>query len=679
MIAIDFETDLISEAAPIPAPVCLSWARAEESGLIVDLADMQKFLLQILTTEDRVVAHNLKFELLVIYKHFPTLRPVVWEALESKRLYCTYLYEVLIGNVSKKDVPKKNLAALVQHYFDVDISEGKTDPDAWRYRYSELRGVPLGEWPQEAVSYAINDSIWAYKLWSAQLAKRGGLKYFDHIKADFTLNLMAATGMVIDGAKVALLEAEIRAVLTPETNKLMFEGYVTLNKKGHRTKNMKKFRELIKNTYTDLEYTDKGEVSVAAESLNKYLTETQNPILQSFLHITEKEKILTAFVMRLKQANPLIYTNYDAIKRSGRTSSKTSDAYPSVNIQQMPRSVKGVTYDVRSCFVPRDGFEFVSIDYSGLELAATANQLARVFSKSQMADTINSGDAPVDMHSKLACQLMSIKTGRHISYEEFLKNKKNPEYAEFRQIAKPINLGFPGGIGYSTMRHLMLKEGIKTKYFEIKRSDSEVKLQSLAFNLKRKYTNVRVVQVSSKEWALVYDELVGFKQELFKLYPDLEKFLKTQHIKYQTSEFIISKNEFGQWEHEQAYAFETTGVRRDWCTYTAFCNGYLMQTPAAAGAKDAVYQIVKKYYENPDLNPLAFIHDEIIFEVRGDKKFELIDDVAKIMITSMQKALPNVRIACEASLMDYWAKSGGKWEAQYWQDVKSDLLNKKEL
>jgi membrane-bound lytic murein transglycosylase MltF len=52
---------------------------------------------------------------------------------------------------------------------------------------------------------------------------------------------------------------------------------------------------------------------------------------------------------------------------------------------------------------------------------------------------------------------------------------------------------------------------------------------------------------------------------------------------------------------------------------------------------------------------------------------------AEIMIDSMQRALPNVRVAAEASLMDWWSKSGGKWEAQYWKDVRSTQLNKKEL
>lgn len=684
VIAIDFETDLISAQSPIPAPVCLSWATSDSTGLEVGMDKMANFLVRAFNGETRIVAHNLKFELLVIYTHFPGLRQQLWEYLENVKypqVYCTMLFEVLLSNISKKETLQYGLADLVQKYFKTDISSDKTGEDAWRLRYSELRGVSLENWPEAAVKYAIDDSVWALKVYHAQKELGKPLKLVEHVQADFTLNLMAATGMTVDHARVQQLEDELKASVADDIQLLKEGGFITTKMNGEIVKNVKVFREYIANNYKNLEYTKSKQISVAGESLQKYILEDPKDVLVSFLNVVSKEKVQTAFVERLKEADPLIRTSYEAIKRSGRTSSRTTKTYPSVNIQQMPRKVEGVTYDIRACFIPREGFELVSIDYSGLELSATANQLQRVFGRSAMADTINSGQEPVDMHSKLACKIASIKQKRFISYEEFMQNKKSPENKHFRQMAKPINLGFPGGIGYDTMRHLMYKEGVQTKYEVLESFPSETRASHIAYNLKQKYPNIRVARTGFKEWSIVYDELVGFKTALFSLYPELGQFLRHEHEKYQTSEFVAMKNEWGEWESEKAYAFDTSGVRRDFCTYTAFCNGYLMQTPAAAGAKSAVYHIVKEFYEDADMNPLAFIHDEIIFEVRANstRKFEIIDRVAELMITSMQRALPHVRIAVEASLMDYWTKSGGKWEAQYWINAKESTLNKREI
>ena len=102
----------------------------------------------------------------------------------------------------------------------------------------------------------------------------------------------------------------------------------------------------------------------------------------------------------------------------------------------------------------------------------------------------------------------------------------------------------------------------------------------------------------------------------------------------------------------------------------------MMQTPAAAGAKKAMVQLVKEFEHNKDCNVLAFIHDEVIIEVRKDSpdKFRIIDRVSEILIDNMQIVLDSVRIAVEADLMDYWKKSGGNWQKTYWKNVGDTKL-----
>ncbi len=327
----------------------------------------------------------------------------------------------------------------------------------------------------------------------------------------------------------------------------------------------------------------------------------------------------------------------------------------------MPREVPNVSYDIRNCFVPSvDGCKIVSIDYAGLELASTAHQLYRVYNKSSMRDTINEGTSPIDMHSKLAARI------KGVSYEHFMEHKKEQEYKDARQLAKPINLGFPGGIGFDTMRHLLWQAGINTR-FEV--LHTEKKRQALNYYyFKLQAPDIRIARIDKNTWALVRDELVKLKRDFFDLYPELESFLKVTHNKYITKNKKWVKNEYGEWEEEPMYKYDLYGFKRDWCTYTAFCNGFLMQTPSAIGAKKAVNKIVSSFHNHPDIRPLAFIHDEILFECKEHRK-DLVDDASLIMIEEMQSVLSSVRITVEASMMDYWQKADGFWTKQYFKGI----------
>jgi len=688
MISIDFETYLISTEMPIPKPVCLSWSNdLGDSGLVVGFEAMQSLLKDVLQ-EDVIIAHNFKFEGTVIYEWFPRLRQDLWKAYDEGRVYCTMLYEKIADFQRRKPLdrtPKKefqqgkkvspySLANLVAQYFDEDISAGKSGEDAWRLRYSELDGISLPDWPQEAIDYAINDSIWALKAYNIQIEE--GLVVNQELanRAEITLNLMGSTGLIVDTEKVATLTREIAAKLDPNYDYLATQGFYIKGKKK-----LGLFQEYISMTIPTIMYTNKKKVSTTSEALLYYLSQRDDLIIRAFYEIGEFSKIQTAYINNFQNAieqNAPMRTSYNSVVSSGRTSSRKDSNYPSMNMQQMPREVKDVTWDVRNCFIPRPGFKIVSIDYAGLELASTAHQLYLTISHAEMRDTVNSGDFPVDMHSKFACRLKTLAEGTYCSYENFMEHKKEPSYKKYRQIAKPINLGFPGGIGYKTMRGLLALDGIRPKYDVLHKSKSESSLQGLQRQLRDAgERDIRIEQTGFREYSLVYDELVGLKRQLFTLYPDLQFFLRHKHKDFQNGKQKQVLNEFGQWEWEPMHKFDCYGITRDWCTYTALCNGYNMQTPAAVGAKEFMYTVIRKYIEDPDMVPLVFIHDEIVFEVRdGPRKESIITDVAEIMITEMQKILSSVRITVEAEEMDYWMKSGGHWSKTYWKDFDSNEL-----
>jgi DNA polymerase I-like protein with 3'-5' exonuclease and polymerase domains len=651
-IAIDFETHLIGNEAVFPKPVCLSAYTGSEAFLFNN-DEARKFLAEHLNV-DILIAHNAVFECGVIITHYPELAEKVFAALDNGLIYCTKVNEALWNIQREKAMMKLTLADLVQHYFDTDISATKT-ADAWRLRYSELDGIPISEWPKEAVEYAIDDSIWAYKTKQKQ-------KYINQqlaLKSAVFLNIMGATGFSIDNERVLLLEKEIWEYLTPRYDFLVKEGFCDyIARQKQPRKQIKKLKAYVEDLGVTLQYTTKGGVATSGEAISAYLTEQPNPVLQAFSELSRYEKILTSYVSRLKSAKK-IYSQYSTTKNTGRTSSSASKLFDSINIQQIPRAVEGVSYDVRNCFVPREGFKVCSIDYSGLELCSAAHQLFTTLKYSCMRDALNEGDKPTDMHSKLAAKL------KGISYEEFMEHKS--EYKDARQKAKPINLGFPGGIGYDTMRHLMWKDGIKTRFEILETSKNKQDLNYYLFNLHA--PDVRIKRLNKSEYALVQDELVLLKRYMFELYPELEQFLKETHLKFLTGKMKFKKNEFDEWEEEPMYMYDTHGFKRDWCTYTALCNGFLMQTPSAVGAQKAVNKVCREFYSEPDIIPQSFIHDEIVFEVR-EGRYDLVERAAYIMIEEMQTVLSSVRIAVEASISDYWQKADGFWTKSFWRNPK---------
>lgn len=647
LIAIDFETYLIDKDNIFPKPVCLS-SYDGENALLHRKDEMVKFLDYALNAHT-IIAHNAVFECGVILKHFPELTEKLLDALDSGRIICTKINEKLLDILREKPINKATLSHLVQHYFDTDISAGKGE-DAWRMRYAELEDIE--DWPQEAIDYAIDDSIWAYKVCQSQDPVKSELA----VRSAVYLNIMGSTGIKISSDRVNTLKNEILEYLKPRYEYLIDLGYcVPVKDKDCPRKQMKKLREYVETLEIQKRHTKKGAISTDGESLEYYMSQTDDKILNTFAEIAVYEKVLTAYISHMSNTD-IIFTQYSTTKSTGRTSASGTSLFPSLNIQQMPRKVPGVSYDVRNCFVPRDGFKLLSIDYAGLELCSTAHQLYKLYGHSSMRDMLNSGDEPTDMHSRLAARL------NKMSYEDFMARKA--EFKDVRQKAKPINLGFPGGIGYDTMRTLLWRDGIKT-YYKILHTEKN-KRELWYYQHQLSAPDLRIARIKKDEYALVQDELVTLKREFFNLYPELEIFLKETHNRFLDGNVKYIKNEFDEWEEEPMYSYDIYGHKRAWCTYTALCNGYLMQTPSAIGAKRAVSRIMRETYNNKAIKPLAFIHDEVVFEIL-ESRTDLVEDMANIMIEEMKTVLDSVRITVEASMMDQWQKEDGFWTKQFWR------------
>lgn len=678
MIAIDFETYPITAEAPSPKPICLAYYDGNNSGLLVG-KDMESYLQGILKGNDIIIAHNMRFESLVIFEWYLELRPLLLKAFDDKRLMCTKVYQQSINNTLKSNNKRASLADCVNYYFKVDISDSKSE-DAWRNRYAELADTPINHWPREAIQYPIDDAIWCYKIYKAQQKVLPIINLHGSVYADFCLNYMGNQGALIDLQRVQLLEGELKAKIQPAYDILLKDGYAEYTKKGKIKKNLKLIRQYITDNCSTVQYTNKNVVSTSNESLAFYLSNNkQLEVVQALMNITEYEKILTSYIPSLYSSKGLIRSTYSPLISTGRTSSASTKLYPSVNIQQMPREIKDVTYDIRNCFIPRPGYQICSIDYSGLELCSTANQLYELTGQESMLRAINSGAEPIDMHSLLAVRLYNLKhKSTPITYGQFIQNKKKDPYKYYRQLAKPVNLGFPGGLGYDTMRTILATYDIYPKLEVIETARYENQIAWQVPKLRAEGFPVRIRRSKVDEYQLVYDELVEFKRALFNLYPDLEDFLTQGQKKYLTGQSKPTLNDFGEYELEPCYRLNIKNqFKADWRTYTQFCNAALMQAPSAIGAKAALCNTLRYQLDSNDdrIRCLAFIHDEIVFEIKQTSEmYAIIGKVAEIMIDSMQQILPNVRIAVEAEVFDYWKKSGGDWVKTYFKSPANKQL-----
>ena len=276
------------------------------------------------------------------------------------------------------------------------------------------------------------------------------------------------------------------------------------------------------------------------------------------------------------------------------TSDRVSCRNP--NIQQMPR--KG---GVRECFRPRKGNVYVSVDYAGAELVCLAEVLLKLFGQSAMADALLAG---MDLHLNTAAMLL----GR--TYEQTVADYKAGDEAATgaRQLSKALNFGLPAGLSPQTLQGYVKNYGI----------------------------DIDIVQATD------------YRNRWFRLYPEMDKYLKMIKTAARAGTFKITH--------------PLTGFVRGGLTYTSGANHYF-QSLLAKCAKQALWDVsVECYGALGTRTPLAgariaaFIHDEVLLEVRADRAAEAAERLAEVMRQSAQVWMPTLPLKADPTMMTVWSK-----------------------
>lgn len=618
------------------------------------------------------------------------------------------------------------LDVLENKYLGIDRSDQKSGDDQWRMNYHLLDGKNADEYPDDARAYAEDDARGTLLVHEAQVAcapaEALDIAPFQ-AWSDFALFLITERGMATDGVELERIKAELAEDLTPE--KLMplvdagilrkgesprphsrqisdalkilgkegpledWEMYrVTLEAEGIKftvgvkpsidTKKLAVRVEKFCREYDiPLKKTPTGATSTDSEVMEDL--EGLDEVLDTYRERQSLQKLVTTDIPRMQwegETAETVHFPFRALVETGRTSSSANKLYPSGNGQQLHPKI-------RPCYVARSGHVLLSTDYSTLELATVGQCMLDLFGHSVHADKINAGQ---DLHSFLAARLAfelnpefratcdeKGLTSNDDLYASFMRCKKHKikELADFhkwwRKFAKPVGLGYPGGLGPWTFLGFSKKTyGVNIAEIAAGLPDERFHISKPLLRLAKKHLNISEIEFrwtgATKALALAL-RLKNIWLDIFQMRPYYE-YIQKQHKDHVNN--TIGETDEGKAIQGYTYTSDFGMIRRA-CSYTSVCNGLAMQTPAAEGAKLAVIQTVRACRDKSlgsilynQAHPVDFIHDELLTEHR-DKGAARLDaeakEVSRIMLDAMKFICPDIPgLKTEGVFMREWNK-----------------------
>ena len=693
LVAFDTETHLIQPGLLAPPLVCGSVATAKAgSERTLSADDARRVFRSTLESGASLGGANLVYDLGVMAVDDPSLLPLIFRALEEGRLYSTDILEALHDNARGLMFREANgtpfgrysLAQLEARYTGVDRSAEKVD--GWRYRYAELDGVPLEQWPDEAVSYPRRDARGTLDVLAVQLGEgRHNLQCSTlEMRAAWFLQLACIQGMRTDPLMVPEVVARIRKEHEESRRRFFDEGIVRVRpcatKDGvleradaidnewlqraairlhsqFRSKrapwmlerltdievaqkalargrpirfaeDKKRLAALVEDAYWgDPPLTDGGASGNRKTSTSRdTLEESGMALLEEYGEAGPNEKLLSTYVDVLEQGTRVpINPSANTLVSTQRTS------YRLPNLQQLPR--KG---GVRECFVPRPGWLYCSVDYAALELCTLAQVCLNLFGASEMAKAINLGQ---DLHTRLAARIAGI------SYEEAMVRRaaKDPLILALRQTAKPVNFGLPGLMGPPKLVLTARKDGVRF---------CELAGEAASCSANPKVTTY-AHRAISPTCSLCLKLAIKYKELWAAEWPEMVEYHKCTIAQAEECADGFPLESFGQ------------GMKRLEMNANAVSN-HFFQNLAAQGAKHAGWLLAKESYTNKssvlygNFRTVVFVHDEVIAEVREEAAHEVAQRQAEIMVGAMREFVPDVKISAEPALMRRWFKGADK-------------------
>lgn len=677
-IAFDTETGSI-EAGSIPTPVVLTFSTGSEY-YAVEPANIPAWVEMVCRMGCRLVAHNFAFDSYVINQLLNTQERRKWRMVVNNRLaWDTMIMDFLVrlaNGLEEGPLRGRSLAAVCEEHLQVQLD--KTLQNSW----TQFVGHSIREIPPHFLQYAVADAVYTRQVFDEiypqlthlsrhygwQNEQWGPLTHHIQLKGSLALHDSSIRGIRVDQVSRAEVGDTLKLSIQDNVTWIL-EYYPTVFQKDKVKKregmllvnpttgvpqiNLVALRNLLQGVVTEKKLkapprTEKsGEITTSAD----YWQKVDHPLVTHWLEMTSCAKLLI-FVDQV--AGESVHPSYQTLVRTGRTSC----AGP--NLQQMPR------HDwFRKLFVPSPGTVFVIADYNALELRCLAAVCVKKYGHSALADTFREG---VDPHCRTAASLL----GK--SYTDFMDLKKTDRklYDRWRQSAKAVNFGVPGGLGAKSLREyaqenygvtISMEEARAFKATLINEVYPELAVyleQNPAYNLASNLeTSVEALcecfdlQLESPAFFSISLILAGkpgnysgaFSRHIWKC---LEKLNRDALLEMQ-----IRNKEGSPSLHRRllgSTVVTLTGRVRGGVEYTESCNTQF-QGLAADGAKLALYEVARSY------PVVAFVHDELVVEVPVEGAEEHKGHIVSTMETQMDRVLGDyVGSVVDAVVSPYWRK-----------------------
>lgn len=432
-----------------------------------------------LTQDATLVAHNVKFDA-------PVSAACGWQIKEYKRLYDTYIAAALTNTTQER---RLGLKPLTEAWLDRtsaeigDIARNRDKPD--------LTAVPL----EQVVKYAGDDACNAFQLYEVTKERlEGSGPRVNDLFHKLEMPVVQITAKMEERGVLVntrILEDIHKRALEIETRTLQqmrdyigfpFDpgNYEHVHTVLYDLLGIPPARKGGKDT------AEKNQLKLLFEIMPKKYREKARPFFQAFIDYKEANKIRTTYTHSLIEHIATDGRLHAAFLQVNAASGRYTSREP--NFQNIPRDSK--LFDVRSAFVPDDGYAFILADYRQMEF-----KIAAAFSEDPFLVTA-ANDSSIDVHVNTARAMFNLSPDDQVSKDQ-------------RDAAKTMTYAVQyGANAFAVSKLLMISEKKATvfirKFFEaypglerwIKKARKEIMMQGYVetYYGRRRYARMDILK-----------------------------------------------------------------------------------------------------------------------------------------------------------------------------------------
>lgn len=684
-IAIDTETTVI-QGHEVPTLVLAS-ASDGDAAFVISAEALPAFLRR--HRRCRWVFHNASFDFWVLQEALadhPRLQMLLWRKARDGELGDTMLLDQLLRIARDGTAHVRDLGTVAAEVAGIQLN--KDDP--FRLRYAEILGKPLDEVDPGFLSYAAADAFATARAHSAledsgwDLWGDNSLHFYPEcidsfgdfteaiqIRGAIALSDIGRRGIRVDPEQLATIRKSLSEKISTCVDRIeaagagaIFkrggDGAVLYTKTGMPSISEKTLQEQLRAALARCPnrpippQNGKG----LSRSVSAWQPYRDDEFVDAWLSMRELGKSLSFCGIGDTAVEGRVHPRYTVCVGTGRTSCS------SPNIQQLPR-----TGGFREAFIPADGYEFMTIDYSYIELVTLAAICEMRFGQSALADTIRAG---IDPHANTAALILEMGLGDFLA----LKEADPSRFKELRQRAKALNFGVPGGLGHERLCDyardtygvdITPEEAEQWRTRLIREVYPEIGLYLDAGQGLGRFC--RVLGCTESE----LHEAMGTSMEDTWLPICIEKVVSGNATKRDGTPYDAGfvqriwgglaaatddpalADSFRARDTSVAALFAhvattPTGRVRGNLRYTEACNAPF-QGLAADGAKEALFLLVKAGFR-----VVAFVHDEFLVEIPSGCE-NAVAEVERLVKQGMQSVIGGtIPVSTESSVANRWSK-----------------------